>query len=125
MKITHPPISHNDERGSIVDVIGTNASTSVTHITQKANAIRGNHYHLVSIEHIYVLSGCLIASALLIDDMDAKVTTAVLYPGDLLCNLPGEAHALEATVDSCFISITCGPKHQGDTYPLAVSSRRA
>ena len=120
MNITHPPVTHEDDRGAIVDLLAllpSGAPTSVTFLTCNPGASRGDHYHLASTEYIYVLSGHLSAGT---QHPDGHVTWRDLYPGYLLVNDPGESHVLIAAAHSLIVSLTIGPKHRGDTYPSRV-----
>ena len=54
-------IAHQDERGTISDILQQVVVDCVTLITITKGSIRGNHYHKDSIQYSYVLSGKVVA----------------------------------------------------------------
>jgi quercetin dioxygenase-like cupin family protein len=62
-------------------------------IETRVGCVRGNHYHKVKQERIYVLQGEL---AVVVEDIQTKARASVpLRTGDLLLIQPGIAHALQ------------------------------
>jgi hypothetical protein len=62
-------------------------------IETRAGCVRGNHYHKVKQERIYVLQGELLVA---VEDVQTKARASVpLQTGDLLLLPPGIAHALQ------------------------------
>ncbi len=59
----------------------------------RAGCVRGNHYHKVKRERVYVLQGGL---SVVVEDIQTKARDSVrLQTGDLLLMLPGTAHAFQ------------------------------
>lgn len=110
---------HTDERGTIADVFfGTNIN-HVSIITSRAGAIRGNHYHLETIQSILVTKGSLeYWYATLENPTSPKMEIAKV--GDLLTSGNGEIHTMRMLEDSEFIAFTQGKRggsdYESDTY---------
>lgn len=106
-----------DERGIIED-LKVGKDWSVTHITFKKGAVRGNHYHKETRQIDLVLSGKLLSK---IDLSDAVITKgsiseeSVLNKGDSLDLRSKIPHAYKALEDSEMISICIG-KRIGENY---------
>ena len=97
---------YKDKRGTINDLAVGN-DWSVTYITFKKGAVRGNHYHKETIQHDIVLKGSLLCKK--------GHETGFPKKGDLIhieANIP---HAYEALEDSEIVSI-CFGKRIGDNY---------
>lgn len=110
---------HTDERGTIADVFfGTNIN-HVSIITSRAGAIRGNHYHLETIQSILVTKGSLEYWYATLENPSApKMELAKV--GDLLTSGSGEIHTMRMLEDSEFIAFTQGKRggsdYESDTY---------
>jgi quercetin dioxygenase-like cupin family protein len=94
---------HRDKRGTIRDLI-VGKDWSVTYITFKKGAVRGNHYHKKTVQTDIVLEGLL-----------ANELGGLLAKGDRRTILPGLTHAYQAKRDSAIISI-CFGKRIGKNY---------
>lgn len=120
MKITHPPQSHQDERGEITDILEKQSIECVTLIVSVEGATRGNHYHKETVQFVYVLEGKI---KLLTRMPDQPVAATVLEKGDLAVTNHMEQHAMIALVDSAFMVFTRGLRggedYEKDTYRLA------
>jgi quercetin dioxygenase-like cupin family protein len=97
---------HRDKRGSIKDLI-VKKGASVTYITFKKGAIRGNHYHKETIQHDFILSGKLLCAA---GNKQERVEK-----GELITHEAKIPHAYEALEDSEMVSI-CFGKRVGEDY---------
>lgn len=106
MMVTRPPVNHEDERGIIRDLL-VEPVDSITRITTKLGAVRGNHVHRLTHQWTYVLSGML----LMADGSDVFN----LGPGELCYHAPGNPHAWRAITDTEVIVFTRGPR-SGDDY---------
>jgi len=119
MEIVHPPIAFEDARGRIVDVMEEVEFNYATVISSRKGVTRGNHYHEKTVQWVYVLRGRMLAHSRM---PGGTVERAVLEPGDLLRNPPGEHHALTALEDSEFLVLTAGLRggkdYEKDTYRL-------
>ena len=118
MKIQHIKVSHEDDRGSISDILQHINVDSVTLITIKEGAIRGNHFHKKSVQYSYVLSGQVIA---FIQINNQRVEKAVLNKGDMLESPVMEKHALHGVeANSTLLILTLGPRggnqYEDDTF---------
>jgi quercetin dioxygenase-like cupin family protein len=108
-----------DERGTIADILRQEVIDSVTLITSRKGALRGNHYHKETIQYVYVIKGRLKA----LSQMPGEpARSAVLETGDLIVNVRHESHAFLALEDSDFLVLTKGPRggenYEEDTYRL-------
>ena len=105
--------THKDKRGMIKDLM-VGKDWSVTYITFKKGAIRGNHIHKETIQHDIILGGELLCKK--------GNNTGFPEKGDIInieSNLP---HAYKALKDSEMISICFGKRvgsnYSKDTYAL-------
>ena len=121
MKVEKIPVAFRDARGEIIDVLKKGNVEYVTIIHTRKDAVRGNHYHKDTVQHLYVLSGKLRAVAQMPGE---QPTEAILGPGDLIVNTPLERHAFKAIEDTTFLVLTRGPRggedYEKDTYRLDV-----
>lgn len=114
MNITHRPINFEDARGAIRDIFPTNAPSCVTVITTKKGAVRGNHYHKVSIQHAYVVSGRMVVFCRE-PNQAGRVDSYEMVPGDVVMHVPMEEHAYIALEDTVFLAFAEGLR-QGEDY---------
>lgn len=121
MEVTKLPISFQDNRGEIIDVLEKGHIEYVTIIHSRKDSVRGNHYHKETYQHLCVLSGKLRVVSQIPGE---KPTEAILVAHDLMVSIPGERHAFEALEDTTFLVLTRGPRGGGDyekdTYRLDV-----
>jgi len=59
----------------------------------RLGSIRGNHVHRSKLEHVYIVSGCLLLAAA--EEKNADPVTMELGRGDLVTIKPGIAHAFK------------------------------
>src|ERR1700722_15123938 len=120
MKLEHKNINFEDARGSITDIFVNDPKQHCTIIFTKKGGVRGNHYHKLSRQHDFVVSGSFEAYGRVVGQ-DA-VTKTVLKPYDLAVWEPGEAHEFVALEDSVFITFVDGLRggddYEKDTYRL-------
>ena len=110
--------THKDERGIIED-LKVGKDWSVTYISFKKGAVRGNHWHGNTIQVDTVLSGGLILKTE--TDTSYPVVREIL-PGDTVTHLPRVKHSYIAIRDSEIVS-TCrgvriGENYEEDTFRL-------
>lgn len=107
--------SFTDERGTITDVMVT-PDYSITHITFKKGAVRGNHYHNHTKQVDVVLKGRLYAKKTVLDphDHETGIAEATLGVGSETVHYPTEAHAYKALEDSEMLSICFGVRRGTD-----------
>lgn len=122
MNVVKKKVVFEDDRGKILDVLENETIDSVTIITSKKGAVRGNHYHKESIQYTYVLSGGL---RLFTQMPGEEIKARLLKPGDLAFTPPLEKHALVAEEDSEILVLTRGPRagknYEADTFRLKKS----
>jgi quercetin dioxygenase-like cupin family protein len=97
---------HRDERGIIADVFYGANLNHVAIIESQPGAIRGNHYHAVSTQHMLITKGSL---------------EYWYRDKDLITSPPNEVHALRITSSGCeFLAFTSGPRggsdYESDTF---------
>ena len=120
MKVQRVPVSFNDDRGDIIDILKNSPVEYATLITARKHSVRGNHYHKETYQHLYVIEGKLRARVQMPGEEPQE---AILVKGDLILNEPLERHAFEALEDSSFLVLTRGPRggenYEKDTFRLS------
>ena len=112
--------SFEDSRGSITDIFYMANMNHGCIITNQPGAVRGNHYHKLTTQYTYILSGTLTYySKSLGGDESTDVFNAVA--GDMIVSDPLEIHAMRAGADGCtFIAFAEGPRggadYESDTH---------
>lgn len=118
MSIIHRGVNWEDDRGTIRDVFPSESPESVTLITSVRGAVRGNHYHAISSQYAFVVSGRMLAFAR--PDGHGAIARHELGPGDMVFHRPGEHHAYLALEDTIFLAfadgIRMGCDYEKDTY---------
>ena len=121
MKVNKIKLTHQDERGSITDIIEQLDFNGATIIESKKGSIRGNHYHKETIQYIYIINGKLKAKSKKVNEAMVEIT---VFPGDLISHEPLEAHCFEAIENSLFLVLSSGLRtgkdYEKDTYRLNV-----
>lgn len=104
---------YEDERGIIED-LKVGKDWSVTYISFKKGAVRGNHLHQSTVQKDYILSGKL--------ELKTPGHVRFLEHGDSFEIGTGIAHAYKALEDSEMVSICkgvrIGENYEEDTYRL-------
>ena len=120
MNVSRRPPAHTDERGVITDLHVGQPVNALTTVTCVKGAIRGNHFHKLTTQFTYVLSGRLRYVG---QSQHAPVEECTIAAGDLVTSLPLESHAFEALEDSVLLAFCHGPRagmdYEKDTYRLA------
>lgn len=112
--------SFADDRGTITDIFHLVDMNSACLITNTPGAVRANHYHKLTTQYTYILSGSLDYYSKPVDsDMPASIITACV--GDFIISEPNEIHAWCAGADGCtLIAFAQGPRggedYESDTY---------
>lgn len=121
MQVTKIPISFQDHRGEIIDVLKNEDVEYATIIHSRKDAVRANHYHKETYQYLYVLSGRLRAVSQMPGEQPVE---AILVANDLILSVPHERHAFEALEDTTFLVLTRGPRggdnYESDTFRLDV-----
>lgn len=119
MKLQKIKVSHEDERGSITDILDSIDFNGATIIKSRKGCIRGNHFHKETIQYIYVIKGKMKSQSKKIDE---DLIEIILETGDLISHESLEAHNFEALEDSTFIVLSSGLRtgkdYEKDTYRL-------
>lgn len=121
MNIRKVTPAHQDVRGTISDILEDETIEHVSIITTLPGAVRGNHYHKLTYQWLYILEGRMkIATR----EPGGAVSTAVVEVGDVLHTGPMEEHATVALEPTTMLVLTRGPRggrdYETDTYRLEV-----
>jgi|TARA_B100001964_G_C14107747_1_gene542345 quercetin dioxygenase-like cupin family protein len=112
-------IAFKDRRGKIIDLIEDEKINSVTLITIRKGATRGNHYHKNTWQWNYIVSGKM---KLVTKMPNKKIKKTLLNPGDLALTMPGEFHALIGVKYCKCLVFAKGPRsgraYESDTFRL-------
>jgi len=104
---------HTDKRGTIEDLY-VGKDFSVTRVTFKKGAVRGNHYHKKTTQYDAITAGKL--------NCYSNWEELPLEKGDTIIHEPNVSHAYKALKDSEMISICIGKRigknYSKDTYKL-------
>lgn len=109
-----------DDRGEITDIFHLVDINSACLITNTPGAVRANHYHKLTTQFTYILSGSLDYYSKPVDSEEpANVITA--GPGDFIISEPNEIHAWRTGPNGCtLIAFAHGPRggedYESDTY---------
>lgn len=113
----------SDERGVIADIFYKENFQHAAFIESKPNAIRGNHYHKFTTQHMIIVKGSL---EYWYKDYDSKNDSKMieLKKGDLVTTPPFEVHGLKIGPDGNeFIVFTEGLRggldYEKDTYRVS------
>jgi quercetin dioxygenase-like cupin family protein len=121
MEIKKIKSTHEDERGSITDIVEQVGFNGATIIQSKRGSVRGNHFHKKTIQHLYVLSGMMKCLA---QKPEEPVMEAIVEQGDLVSHDLLESHSFEALSDTLFLVLSSGLRtgkdYEKDTYRLDV-----
>lgn len=94
---------------------------SITHITFKKGAVRGNHYHKHTTQHDFILTGEL---QCFYEGDEIGKGSMLVRQGTSVVHEPGESHAYKALSDSEMISVCFGMRkgkdYEKDTYRLDI-----
>mgnify|MGYP001234110538 FL=1 len=93
-KVKKPLQSFKDKRGSIIDIFYKKKIDHVAIIDSKPNALRGNHYHKKTTQHMLITEGSLEYWYKPLKK-NVKVKKKILKVGDLVSTPPYEIHALK------------------------------
>lgn len=106
------PDAFTDERGWIRDLI-VDPDEAVTRIHTVKGAVRGNHFHKLTTQWTYVLSGSL--------QIADGHNVMIIGPDEMVVHYPTEPHAWKALEDTDCLVFTSGPRaenYESDTYRL-------
>jgi len=119
LKIKDTFFAHADNRGEIWDVLIDEEITSISLVTFKKGAIRGNHIHNHTAQWNYVHVGKLLVATK--KDLQEEFT---LDSGKVFLIEPGVAHAMMALEDCQLFVFTlgdrAGTRFEEDTFRLEI-----
>jgi dTDP-4-dehydrorhamnose 3,5-epimerase-like enzyme len=122
MKLEHKNINFEDARGTITDIFVKEPKEHCTIIFTKKGGVRANHYHKVSRQHDFIVSGSMESYGQMVGQ--PEITKTILKPNDLAIWEPGEAHEFIALEDTVFITfvdgLRGGDEYEKDTFRLEV-----
>src|SRR3989338_2528675 len=98
-----------DKRGVIFDILDNMKIRHVGLIRSRVGAIRGNHYHKLATQYIYVLDGKIeVGVADYIDEhsFSKNKTTYVMEKGDLTVHKPMQIHSIKSIGNSTILVLT-------------------
>ncbi|MEK6927740.1 MAG: hypothetical protein AABX11_04875 [Nanoarchaeota archaeon] len=117
-----PPLElHEDYRGKIADIFYNQNIQHVSIISSKKGALRGDHYHKNTTQHMLITKGALEYWYKPFDSNEpAKMI--LLKTGDLVSTPPNEIHALRIVEENEFVVFTQGIRggkdYEADTYRI-------
>ena len=121
MQIQRVPVSFEDGRGQIIDILRNEVVEYATIITSRKGAVRGNQFHKETYQQLNVLDG---KQRVVVQMPGEQPHEAVLERGDIVVNVPLERHAFQAMEDTTFLVLTRGPRggenYETDTFRLDI-----
>jgi len=110
----------SDERGSISDIF---YNTDIQHAaiieSKQGGVIRGNHYHKLTTQSVFVVKGSLRYWWQPVDQSQ-PAQSVLVEPNSLVTSPPNEIHALEMLEPNTFIVFSSGPRggqdYESDTF---------
>ena len=125
MKITKIKIVFKDERGDIADIFYNHPIDHVAIINSKKGALRGDHYHKATIQHMYMAKGSLRYYYRKLSQTDKEIKSVVVRKGEMVTTPPLEVHALEILENNQFIVFSEGKRggkdYESDTFRVKPS----
>ena len=111
---------HEDARGTIADVFYNAQLHHVAVVRSQPGALRGNHYHKESTQHMLMTKGCMEYWYKPVGSSEPSQMVLVEV-GDLVSTPPNEIHALRyLDQESEFVVFSEGPRggsdYEADTF---------
>jgi|SRR3989344_3041795 len=120
MKIERKKVNFKDERGTITDIFVEEPHEHCTLIFTKKGGVRGNHYHKLSKQFDFLISGKFEVYSR--KKGEKKIAKGTWKPNELVTWEPSEAHEFIALEDSVWITFVNGLRggddFEKDTYRL-------
>jgi dTDP-4-dehydrorhamnose 3,5-epimerase-like enzyme len=118
---------YEDERGVIQDLL-VGSFDAVTEIFTKRGAVRGNHYHELTTQWTYIVSGkLLILTQTPEEKKQGAISQHIYWPREMACEAPGVVHTWQALEDTTVLVFTRGPRsgeaYESDTYRVGGKDR--
>lgn len=125
MKKVKIKVATRDTRGDISDIFYNHPIDHVAIINSKKGVFRGDHYHKLTTQHIYMTKGSLRYYYRKLDEDNSKVKSVIVREGEMVTTGPNEVHALEILEDNQFIAFSEGKRggkdYESDTYRVKPS----
>lgn len=125
MKKTTIKVAFKDNRGDISDIFYNHPIDHVAIINSKKGAVRGDHYHKSTTQHMYMTKGSLRYYFRNVDESNDKVRSVIVKKGEMVTTPPYEVHALEILKDNQFIVFSEGKRggkdYESDTFRVTPS----
>jgi|SRR3989344_8228077 len=120
MKITKIKIATTDSRGNISDIFYNHKIDHVAVINSKKGALRGDHYHKLTTQHMYMTKGSLKYFYKQVGEQNNKIKSVIVKQGEMVTTPPFEVHALDILENNQFIVFSEGKRggkdYESDTY---------
>jgi dTDP-4-dehydrorhamnose 3,5-epimerase-like enzyme len=117
----------SDTRGEITDILGGEPVRHVSIISTVAGAVRGNHFHRLSSQYTFVVSGKVRFFTRYRDK--APVETVTLRRNDLIFVPRGVQHTMLSVGDSTILALTSEARtsatYEADTFRVKVPLEQA
>jgi len=108
-----------DDRGQITDLLENENINAVTVITFVRGAVRANHFHKLTTQWNYLISGKI---KLVTQAPGGPLVETIMMPGDFIVTGPNVSHALVALEESSLMVFARGPRggrgYENDTFRL-------
>jgi len=122
MNITKIKVVFEDNRGSIADIFYKTNINHIAIINSRAHAIRGNHYHKESTQHLFVIKGSLRYYSRDVNDNNDKIKSIIVHESEMVTTPPFEVHAMEMLEDNrCMVfteGLRGGKDYEKDTFKV-------
>lgn len=120
MKITKIKIVTKDSRGDISDIFYKHPVDHVAIINSKKGVFRGDHYHKLTTQHMYMTKGSLRYYYRKLKNGNNNVKSVIVKKGEMVTTPPYEVHALEILQDNQFVVFSEGKRggkdYENDTF---------
>lgn len=120
MKIIKIKVVTGDSRGDISDIFYKHPVDHVAIINSKKGFFRGDHYHKLTTQHMYMTRGSLRYYYRKTDEGNDRVKSIIVKQGEMVTTPPYEVHALEILEDNQFIVFSEGKRggkdYESDTF---------
>ena len=121
-------IAYEDDRGIILDIFESEPKEHGALITLNKGAKRANHYHKLSTQYTFLISGKLKMRTAKVDkngDFIETIKEDLIKPHMLITHKPYEAHAFEASENATILAFACGLRggkdYEKDVYRLIMN----
>jgi dTDP-4-dehydrorhamnose 3,5-epimerase-like enzyme len=121
MQREHKQVNFQDFRGTITDIFVQDPKQHCTIIVTYTGCVRGNHFHKLSRQHDFIVSGSFEVFSQRVGE--SAVERMIVGPYDLVTWDPNIAHEFVALEDSVMITfvdgVRGGDNYEKDTYRLS------